>query len=109
MQIRFNRNPFVVSLVAILATLWVAVETAAAPPTLSFNADGATVNGISPRGETIWFVRSVTDFSGSPYLSRRLKLLNDDDGDGRVTMQLEVKPASVWVVVDFSTGLRGPI
>lgn len=82
----------------------VAGISVSAAPTLTFTATGAVADGVRPGGEAIWFVRSVADFSGGPLLSSVVQVVRDEDGDGKVSLEAEVVPSSVWVVVDFASG-----
>jgi hypothetical protein len=87
----------------VLAAIMVAGNLAAAPR-ITFTTTGATVDGIHPGGDAIWFVHSVTTFSGSPSLSRTVQVATDADHDGRVSLETAVGRSSVWAVVDFASG-----
>ena len=85
-------------------TLILGVASLAAAPRITFTPTGATAEGIRPRGEAIWFVHTVTEFSGSPRLSRVIRVVRDDDGDGTVSIEAMVGRSSVWAVVDYESG-----
>lgn len=94
----------------VIKSVWASVlsvltaASVSAAPAINFTATGATASGIHPGGAAIWFVHSVTAFSGSPRLSRVVRVTNDDDGDGRVSLEASVTRSSVWALVDFSSG-----
>jgi hypothetical protein len=76
---------------------------AIAAPNLTFHEGGATAS-VQAGGDVIWFVHSLSEFSGSPMLSRKVEITSDSDEDGLVELELPVRPSSVWVVVDLATG-----
>lgn len=78
-----------------------AVEAA---PHITFRNDGATATGIKSGGDAVWFVRSVTEFSGMARLSGGVTVTPDSDSNGIVELTAPVVPASVWIVVDYATG-----
>lgn len=99
------------SLIAFAAavTLSLSVSLAATDPviTVQIAANRVTATGVTPRGEVIFFGRSVIYQSGMPRLDRHAVVLTDDDRDGVVTLTLEqnVPKYSTWAVVDFESGV----
>lgn len=76
----------------------------AAPPRLSFSSDRITAEGLTPGGDAIWMIVSISEFNGSPALFHRYEVIPDTDRDGRVELPIKVKRSSVCAVVDFVTG-----
>jgi hypothetical protein len=87
----------------VVASLAIAGPLAAAPR-IKFTPTGVVAEGIRPGGDAIWFVHSVTEFSGWPRLSRIARVVTDEDRDGSVSLEGSVTPSSVWAVVDYATG-----
>lgn len=98
-----NRIRLFLCAVSAIALLFIA-GAAAAAPRLVFTDARATAEGIRPGGDAIFFVHSVTDFSGSARLSRIVRVVADEDRDGDVSIEGAVHPSSVWVVVDYASG-----
>src|SRR5882757_8391617 len=105
------RCPFVADRLAALfvsATIAIALLLMAVPADaavrITFRESSVTATGIRPGGNALWFVHSVTEFSGSPMSSRKVEVTNDGDRDGAVMLATKAKPSSVWVVVDITTG-----
>jgi hypothetical protein len=80
------------------------VTAVAAPPRLQISEKGGEASGLTPGGESVWFVVTVQNLGGMPWRSRVIRVLNDTDGDGVTTLELPVSRSAVWVVADFQTG-----
>lgn len=76
-------------------------------PGVEFDETAVTLSGITPGGEVVvyWLARGVRGFS--PWTSRLVDVVSDEDLDGRIRYELEgrVPEESIWAVVDRTTGL----
>lgn len=94
----------------VIITVAVALSLLAGAPAgaetrITVGAGEVTATGVTPRGDVIFFGRSVTDIGGVPRLERHAFTGTDTDGDGVVTHVLEEMPQfSVWVAVDAQSG-----
>jgi hypothetical protein len=84
-----------------------ALSTAAAPAldfTFSPETSKVAISGVTPGGfaAVLGVSRIYHDFLTT--LVRSPKVLSDDDADGRVELDAEVTPNSVWIAVDLTTG-----
>ncbi len=98
-----EKHSIVAIAIAVVAAILMSSSISAAPR-IAFNENGATATGIRRGGDAVWFVHSVSEFSGSPMLSRKVEVTPDEDRDGNVALVSKVRPSSVWVVVDLATG-----
>lgn len=101
----FKLSSVVTAVVVIVCSVCAAV---AANDTVTVQIAGNRIiaSGVSPRGQVIFFGRSVQYQSGIPYYQRHSAIMTDDDRDGSVTLTLDenVSTFSTWAVVDFDTG-----
>lgn len=80
--------------------------TAAAQPSLTFEQNAVTANGLSsPSGVMLLRVSHEPQGYGTTVVTDA-RLIEDADGDGTVTLQLErrVPPDSLWIAVDRASG-----
>jgi hypothetical protein len=79
---------------------------AQAPPTLAFEPNALVASGVTPKGKVAWFgvARELEDYAAT--LVRRDQILEDEDGDGKVRLDIgkPVPAQSVWVAVDLTSG-----
>src|SRR5215203_5283914 len=82
-------------------------SAALAQPAITLQQRSVTVDGITAKGQVVWFsmAREVSEDDVAT-LVRRAEVQTDDDGDGRVVWDLdrEVPLRSIWVAVDVATG-----
>lgn len=78
----------------------------AADPSIEIEEGALAVSGITPKGEVVWFgvARETSEYSAT--VVRRDLVLADEDGDGKVRLELgrPVPVFSVWIAVDLATG-----
>ena len=83
-----------------------ATAAAVADPILTFE-DRAVIAQVTPGATTAWFGLASEWGAYTPRTYEYARILEDGDRDGIVRFELETpKPASVWLVVDMSTGQR---
>jgi hypothetical protein len=75
-----------------------------AAPVLTFRTDGIDVSNVAPGGTVVLF--AVQQEPDLDHLRTRTfeSSLVDDDRDGRVTFDADVKPRSIWVAADIAAG-----
>lgn len=77
------------------------------PPEISFQPRSVVVDGITAQGQVVWYsvAREVAEDDVAT-LVRRSGVRADEDGDGKVSWDLEadVPLRSIWVAVDLATG-----
>ncbi|HKI04138.1 MAG TPA: hypothetical protein VKK31_19315 [Thermoanaerobaculia bacterium] len=82
-------------------------SAALAQPAITLQQRSVTVEGITAKGQVVWFsmAREVSEDDVAT-LVRRAEAQTDGDGDGRVVWDLdrEVPLRSIWVAVDLATG-----
>lgn len=75
-------------------------------PSLAFEPAAVVASGVTPRGKVVWFsvARETADYAAT--LVRRDKVLEDEDGDGKVRLDVgrPVPVQSVWIAVDLASG-----
>ena len=75
-------------------------------PEISFQQRSVTVDGITAQGQVVWYsvAREVAEDDVAT-LVRRSGVRSDEDGDGKVSWDLEgdVPLRSLWVAVDLAT------
>ena len=102
-------KPFLPSLVLPLFLSDAVLAQPAGPkaPEISFQQRSVTVDGITAQGQVVWYsvAREVAEDDVAT-LVRRSGVRTDDDGDGRVSWDMEgdVPARSIWVAVDLATG-----
>jgi hypothetical protein len=97
-----RRMPAVLTGIVFLTFAFTA-EAGSLMPT--FGPREITVAGIAGRHQVVVFGIGIGRHGGSPLLTREVKPLTDDDGDGQVTVTVhQIPPQSVWVIVDVETG-----
>jgi hypothetical protein len=75
-----------------------------AAPVLTFRTDGVDISNLAPGATVVLF--AVQQEPDLDHLKTRTfeSSLTDDDGDGRVTFEANVKPRSIWVIADITGG-----
>lgn len=78
---------------------------ASAEPLLAFDEQGVVISGLTPAGRVALFgVARVGRGFGVSILPHQ-EVLADEDGDGRISVELDPVPAkSIWVAVDLTNG-----
>lgn len=67
-----------------------------------------TATGVTPRGDVIFYGRSIGRRNGTPLLERFTTMLRDEDGDGVVSwMPPKIFLVSAWVAIDLESGNHG--
>src|SRR5579864_5717521 len=92
--------------VPILAASGLAAQTGPAPvPAITFAAQAATVQGITPGGQVVWFA-AIRDTQEYAVLRSTVAQIAVADATGRSILALPspVAPFSIWVAVDYKTG-----
>jgi hypothetical protein len=76
-------------------------------PEISFQARSVTVDGLSAKGQVVWYsvAREVAEDDVATIV-RRSEVQTDEDGDGKVQLDLtqDVPLRSIWIAVDLATG-----
>ncbi|MFL6194033.1 MAG: hypothetical protein ACJ75H_07670 [Thermoanaerobaculia bacterium] len=76
-------------------------------PEITFQPRSVRVDGISPKGNVVWFSvgREVAEDDVATIV-RRSEVQPDEDGDGKVQLDLDhdVPLRSIWVAVDLASG-----
>lgn len=89
------------------APLSLAAQPAPKAPEITFQPRSVRVDGISPKGNVVWFSvgREVADDDVATIV-RRSEVQADEDGDGKVQLDLDhdVPLRSIWVAVDLASG-----
>lgn len=96
-----------------LACLFIATSALAQPaggpkaPEITFQPRSVSLDGITAKGQVVWFsvAREVAEDDVATIV-RRSDVKVDDDGDGKVQIDLtqDVPLRSIWVAVDLATG-----
>lgn len=72
---------------------------------IAFSGETFHASGITPGGEAIVFVCTVGRSGGMRRLGRRAEVVSDVDRDGEIALAVgNASLASLWTVVDFTTG-----
>lgn len=102
------KSKLLLSLSLALPSALLAQGPASAPkPTIVYESQAVTVQGITPGGRVVWFslAREVAEDDVATVV-RRQEVAADEDGDGAVSLTLdrEVPLRSIWVAVDLASG-----
>ena len=92
------------SLLALLA-LSSAALAQSAPLALQVGENSVQVSNLTPGGDVVLFSYAKYVRNGQGVNDSRPRLLRDDDGDGVVTLPGPVPYVSVWIAVDYKTGV----
>ena len=92
---------------AVALVLVAAPLSAATPPEILFEPDAVVGQGITPKGQAVWFGVARQISRRSIDVVPRHAIAADDDGDGAVRLELgqEVPLRSIWFAVDLATGV----
>src|SRR5215203_947687 len=84
-------------------------SAALAQPAITLQQRSVTVEGITAKGQVVWFsmAREVSEDDVAT-LVRRAEAQTDGEGDGRVVWDIDREGPlrSIWVAVDVATGRR---
>jgi hypothetical protein len=74
--------------------------------TLSFGTNSVTAAGITPGKSAVLFASGLAADDAQQRVVRWVRILSDDDRDGRVTLTLaeRVPAATIWAAVDLANG-----
>lgn len=84
---------------------WAPSSAEASKPTLEFEAQRAVLGGFTPWGNVAWYSVSREPQGYSTLIVQRSGFATADAlGEGAIELEVDVAPASVWVVVDLDHG-----
>lgn len=102
---------------ALIATLAAVAHTAtglaeepaltATPLVLEVGESSVRVSNVTPGGDLVLFSCAKVARKGAAFSETLPRLLRDDDGDGVVILDGPVPIVSVWIAVDWRTGVVG--
>jgi hypothetical protein len=93
------------SIILLTCAFTAAADSPAGKLTLTFGAGEVAIAGIDGPHQVVVFGIGIGRHGYRPLLTREVKPLTDDDGDGKATLTVHQTPTrSVWVVVDVETG-----